>query len=497
MSKNTMVTVNQSMFGFLAGEYYPAEKVTGGWKVQNEDGEGIVLPEHIVSAQMKPMSQVVEENTPPLPKPKKKVSSVEKEALEEALKQNPSQKESKGSILQSILSGEKEAAPAMTPSKLVKIGQEDEMKRKRERLRGPATPLLKEYQCWLSDLTDGVLPTSGVDHIITAYPDNYWSEQLQKDIPEFDIYHEWDADVLENLFLAHAEGIKNLAVGYPGTGKSTSGRNFAGLIRQPFMSLNGKDGIDASSFIGFLWANANGTEFAEGLLPVAMRNGYYMVIDEVFKIPPDIQMNFQTVYEEQGFLLLDEKPGTLSDKLVKPHPDFRLMGTDNAKGTGDNFEKFGSTQTQDTSTLDRFGSTVNVPYMPQDKEVQCLARLYPDVEEESIERLVRIANLVREGYGNSDLALTLSMRGLKVMCRFILRGLSEVSAFKSVYHSKLADQTEIDTCEQYIRTVGLSADLPVKSPVQAAKFTGSAKEYVDQKDTGRRHLPWESDNSPF
>ena len=490
MSKETKVALKASLFTFRAGEFYTAKKIAGGWTVRDDEGNWIALPENCVEIVGGTPAQTAAQITPP--SPKKKVSAAEKQALEQVLKQNSSEKESKGSILQSILAGEA-VAPKFKPLTPGNMAH----KRKRERLKGPATPLLKEYQCWLSDLTDGVLPTSGVDHIITAYPDNYWSEQLQKDIPEFDIYHEWDADVLENLFLAHAEGIKNLAVGYPGTGKSTSGRNFAGLIRQPFMSLNGKDGIDASSFIGFLWANANGTEFAEGLLPVAMRNGYYMVIDEVFKIPPDIQMNFQTVYEEQGFLLLDEKPGTLSDKLVKPHPDFRLMGTDNAKGTGDNFEKFGSTQTQDTSTLDRFGSTVNVPYMPQDKEVQCLARLYPDVEEESIERLVRIANLVREGYSNSDLALTLSMRGLKVMCRFILRGLSEVSAFKSVYHSKLADQTEIDTCEQYIRTVGLSADLPVKSPVQAAKFTGSAKEYVDQKDTGRRHLPWESDNSPF
>lgn len=522
MSKEQRVIVKSSMFGFLEGEEYIGVKTAGGWKVATEDGDWIMLPEAAVEAPTRTAAETVA-GPPPKKRgrPKKRegtvippievkavetdISAAEQSALERAIAGGENFGSQKGnekpSILGAILAGEQlepvKPSEPMTPQELVAMGKQDDLMRRRKKLIPPSQPLLQEYQCWLTDLTDGVLPKSGVDHIITCYPPAFWPEQLQKDIPEFDIFHEWDADVLESIYLAHVDNEKGLFVGYPGTGKSTSHRNYAGLIRQPFMRLNGKDGIDASSFIGFLWAGANGTEFAEGLLPVAMRHGYYLVIDEVFKIPPEIQMNFQTVYEEDGFLLLDEKPGTLSDKLVVPHPEFRLMGTDNAKGTGDDFEKFGATQTQDTSTLDRFGVTANVPYLKQDKEVATLCRLYPDMEEESLQRLVRVANLIRENYRQNSISLTLSMRGLKVMCKFIRRGLSEDSVYRKVYHDKLSNQDEIETSEQHVRAVGLSQELPIKAPSQTTGFTGSAKEYVEGKEEIYSAAPWEGDNAPF
>ena len=187
-----------------------------------------------------------------------------------------------------------------------------------------------------------------------------------------------------------------------------------------------------------------------------MRNGYLLTIDEVFKIPAEIQMNFQTVYEEGGSLLLDEKPGLLCDKLVNPHPDFRLMSTDNARGTGDNFEKFGATQVQDSSTLDRFSLTVHVPYLNPDREIAILERMFPDLERSSLDNIVRFAGLVREAYGQSNLSLTLSMRGLKVAARLLMHRLSEQLAIRSVYVSKLSDDNEIATVEGFITTAGLS-----------------------------------------
>jgi cobaltochelatase CobS len=472
------VTVNSTAFGFTQGEYYQGQKVAGGWKIKNEDGDDIVLPDNMVTVQTQPIQQTLLKAAPV----GQKMSKEEEDALTLALsvqgqatsiasqKQIPTP-ESPG-ILAQILNGEEASTggiPHITPTNLADMSLTEDLRRVHELLKPPATPLLEEGQCWLSDLTEGVLPSSGMDYRITTYAWNHFPEHLRQDIPDYDIFHEWDPNVLEDIHLTHTENLKGLLVGGPGSGKSTSYQNYAGLILHPFMKLNGKSGIDASTFLGFLWANASGTEFSEGLLPVAMRHGYMLCIDEVFKIPADIQMNFQTVYEESGFLLLDEKPGTLHDKLIKPHPDFRLFATDNAKGTGDNFDKFGATQVQDTSTLDRFGLTTDTPYLPQKKEVKALCRLFPKLEDDVIARFVRTANMIREAYWKSDVSLTLSMRGLKVMCRLYVRGISEAVAFKKGYLAKLSEEDEIDVCNGFASTVGLSEDSPLMSPAQVPK----------------------------
>ena len=470
-------------YGFDAESQYEATKVSGGgYSLINDDGQEIVLPAAMLN--LAPPKRAT-------PKAGPATSQAEEAALVEALTSSKSkpQQQKKAAAPKGVLSKilEQDNEPEQpTMAAIAEDVEKQELIRKRKRLIPPAQVLLQEGQCWLSDLTDGELPESGVDHIITSYRWDHFPDHLRQDIPDFDIYHEWNPDVLENLILSHEENLKNLLVGYPGSGKSSSVRNFAALILQPFMPLNGKDGIDGSSFLGFLVAGPGGTEFNEGLLPVAMRNGYLMCIDEVFKIPADIQMNFQTVYQENGFLLLDEKPGTLHDKLVKPHPDFRLVGTDNAKGTGDNFDKFGATQVQDTSTLDRFGLTENVPYLPQDKEVECLNRMY-DLPVDTLERFVRTANMVREAYTKSDVALTLSMRGLKVMCRLYERGLSEAVAYKKAYVTKLSEEDEINLAISYSNAVGLDTASPIKSPAEASGFTKSAAEYIGTP------MPWDTD----
>ena len=512
MTKNNevhAVTVSTSIFGFTMGEYYEGTKVAGGWTLVNDEGTAIVLPESVITVQVKPMSQTLMAEPAPV---QQSMSANEQQILEQALKAGtplPVASEKlaapepiPGSILSQIMARDTAAGTIQTPTftakNLISIGEQERLESIREKLRPPSTPLLTEGQCWLTDMTHGQLPDSGVDYIITCYHWTYFPEQLRKDIPELDIYHEWDPNVLEDIHLSHTMNIKGLLVGFPGSGKSTSYQNYAALIRQPFMKLNGKSGIDASTFLGFLWARAGGTEFAEGLLPTAMRLGYLLCIDEVFKIPAEVQMNFQTLYEEDGFLLLDEKPGTLGDKLIKPHPDFRLMATDNAKGTGDNFEKFGATQVQDSSTLDRFGLTTDVPYLPQVKEVNALKRLFDDIDEDVISRFVSTANMVREAYAKSDVSLTLSMRGLKIMCRLHQRGVSELIAFNKAYRAKLGEENEIDVADGFSTTVGLDNVSPLMAPTQVPRYPETKEEIEAARNAA---MPWDAksleDQVPF
>ena len=340
----------------------------------------------------------------------------------------------------------------------------------------PREPILDEYQCWLTDLTNGQLPMSGVDHKIAAYPDSHWPEETLKDVPEFNKDYEWDADTLEAVHLMISNNMKGLLTGYPGTGKTTAFIQYAALINQPHLSLNGKRNMDGSNWIGYLIATEGSMHFSEGLLPMAMREGYLVTINEIFKIPSEVQMAFQSVYEENGTLLLDEKPGKLADKTVSPSPEFRLGATDNVKGVGDKFELYGGTQVQDISSLDRFLLTQEVPYLSKEKELSLLRRIYPGIPIDTLKRFVSIAGLVRAGLAEGAVQITLSVRGLEAMCRLYQKGLSEWSAYRLVYWSKMGDNDTADVAKEYSDTVGLSNDIPVLAPSQTHSASDSGDE---------------------
>jgi MoxR-like ATPase len=189
-------------------------------------------------------------------------------------------------------------------------------------------------------------------------------------------------------------------------------------------------------------------------MPQAVQNGYFVVVDEIFKLPPGVQMSMQSLYEAGGFLMLDEKPGTIKDKHVYPAPSFFLCATDNTKGTGDGLESYAAGQMQDISSLDRFGITKEVNYLSRAEEATMLEKRYPGVKKDSIRRAVNFANLVRTAFlQNHDLALTMSPRGLCVTCKLMEQGVSLDDALQLAYVNKLGDDQELQVAKKFIKDV--------------------------------------------
>jgi cobaltochelatase CobS len=312
---------------------------------------------------------------------------------------------------------------------------------------------LKKGQVYLSTITGGRIPSSGIDHVITEVPDKTFNKDQQADIPSIDNDYVWNADLLESMWMSHLLNKRMLLTGFPATGKTTAVQQFCAWIKQPLMRFNGKDGIEASSFLGYVWATKDGMEWKDGMLPQGVRDGYVVLIDEVFKIPSGIQMAMQGLYEENGTLTLDDKPGTARDKIVIPHSMFRMYLTDNVKGTGDNFDKFSATQVQDSSTLDRFGITKHVEYLSKEDEKNMLMKKYPKVDKEIISQLVTFANLIRAGYAKSELSLTLSPRGLQTACELLEHIPNVKQCIQMVYMDKIGEQDEIDAANEIFKTV--------------------------------------------
>lgn len=336
--------------------------------------------------------------------------------------------------------------------KAAKMKAEADKKAKEEAKTKAIKDSLSADQFLLTDMTEGRLPKSGINHVMFRYPEGTWSADMEEDIPEVNEFYYWDADILEAMWLGYIMDEKVLAVGPPGTGKTSAGNQLAAWIRQPYARFNGKDGIDPSSFLGSVWATSQGMEWKDGLMTQAVQHGYFCAIDEIFKIPPGIQMAMQSLYEKGGFLMLDDKPGTIKDKHVHPHKNFRILGTDNTKGTGDDLDKYSAGQMQDISSLDRFPLTIELGYLKPRQEQEVLERMFPTLDNNVIKRSVGMANLVREAFvAKGDLSLTMSLRGLSVICELVARGLSLETAITLNYVNKLGDDSEVRTAKAFIR----------------------------------------------
>lgn len=328
-----------------------------------------------------------------------------------------------------------------------------------------AEPELGPNQVWFTDITNGRLPESGINHVITQYPEEHFPSDMRIDIPRVSKEHYWDCEVLEALVMCHKLREKGLITGMPGTGKSSSVQQFAAWIRQPYMRLGGRGDLEAASFLGSSWADIEETEsgavtklvFKAGMLTQGLNYdgfGYLVTIDEVWKIPAYIQMCMQHLYEKDGYLTIDDKPGTKADKIINPAPEFLMILTDNVKGTGDNFDKFAATQMQDTSSLDRISIIETLNYLQPKDEEEMLRNRFPREDKALIRKLVKFAGLVRNGYKSGSIALTLSPRGLIAILDMINEGLPLHRAIDLAFYNKLADETEQIAVRDMKKTVG-------------------------------------------
>lgn len=326
-----------------------------------------------------------------------------------------------------------------------------------------APPELGPDQVWFTDITNGRLPDSGINHLIQQYSETHWEEEHRCHIPKVDPLHYWDVEVLETLILAHTLREKALITGLPGTGKSSSVKQFAAWLKQPYMRLGGRGDLESSSFLGYSWADAEeiGGElvskmvFKAGMLTQGVQWGYLVTIDEVMKIPSYIQMSMQHLYEKDGYLTIDDKPGTQEDKIVYPKFEFLMVLTDNVKGTGDSFDKFSATQMQDGSTLDRINLNETLSYLEPAQEKKMLTAMYPKANTIQVEKLIKLAGLVRNGYKQGSIALTLSPRGLIAVLSMVDVGIPVKRATALAFTNKIADESELLAIADMLKTVAL------------------------------------------
>ena len=151
------------------------------------------------------------------------------------------------------------------------------------------------------------------------------------------------------------------------------------------------------------------TEFRDGILPWALQHNVALCFDEYDAGRPDVMFVIQRVLEISGKLtLLDQ------NKVIRPHPAFRLFATANTVGLGDTTGLYHGTQQINQGQMDRWSIVTTLNYLPHDKEVEIVsakAHQYRTPEgRDIVSKMVRVADLTRQGFINGDISTVMSPR---------------------------------------------------------------------------------------
>lgn len=199
-----------------------------------------------------------------------------------------------------------------------------------------------------------------------------------------------------------------LLTGHTGCGKTSLVEQIASRINQPVVRSNMNGQTTVGDFVGMWTVKAGETVWVDGILPKAMKDGHWLVIDEIDCADAQILAVMNAVLEKNGVLTLKEK----GFEVVVPHENFRLFATANTVGCMSVFRSlYQGTNLMNEAFLDRF-RVYHVDYLPEKEEIKVLMESVPKLRPEIAKAMVSIANLVRESFKKEDVSSTFSTRRL-------------------------------------------------------------------------------------
>jgi cobaltochelatase CobS len=233
-------------------------------------------------------------------------------------------------------------------------------------------------------------------------------------VPEVDPTYQFDHDTTLAIVAGFAFNRRVMIQGYHGTGKSTHIEQVAARLNWPCLRINLDSHISRIDLIGkdaiVLKDGQQITEFREGILPWALQHACALVFDEYDAGRPDVMFVIQRVLEVEGRLtLLDQ------NRVIQPHPAFRLFATANTVGLGDTTGLYHGTQQINQGQMDRWNIVATLNYLPHGQECAIvMAKLGIDPKDaparRRVENMVALADLTRAGFIAGDISTVMSPR---------------------------------------------------------------------------------------
>jgi len=271
-------------------------------------------------------------------------------------------------------------------------------------------------------------------------------------IPQSDANYLFDPTTTSAILAGFAFNQRVLVQGMHGTGKSTHIEQVASRLNWPLLRINFDSQITRLDLVGKdvikLNNNKQITEFQEGIIPFALKNGFALVLDEYDAIKTDVSFVIQRLLEEEGkFSLLEE------NEIITPHPNFRLFATSNTLGAGDDLGIYHGTNLINQAQMDRWNIVACLNYLSPEHEIAVLHKKtkQSNIDVATIKMMVKMANTTRESFKNGDLSTLISLRTLISWGKNIAIFGSVKQAFVFSFYNKIIDDEKPLIAEFYQR----------------------------------------------
>ncbi len=280
-------------------------------------------------------------------------------------------------------------------------------------------------------------------------------------VPAVEETYRFDRETTLAILAGFTHNRRVLIQGYHGTGKSTHIEQIAARLNWPCVRINLDSHISRIDLIGkdaiVIRDGHQITEFRDGMLPWAAQNPVALVFDEYDAGRPDVMFVIQRVLEAEGRLtLLDQ------NRVIRPHPCFRLFATANTIGLGDTTGLYHGTQQINQGQMDRWSIVCTLNYLPHDQEARIVLSKMPQLDtpegRDQVDRMVRLAALSRSAFVNGDLSTVMSPRTVINWAQNTEIFGDEAFAFRVTFLNKCDEFERATVAEFYQRC--FSVELP-------------------------------------
>jgi cobaltochelatase CobS len=235
--------------------------------------------------------------------------------------------------------------------------------------------------------------------------------QADEHVPMLDQQFQFVTDVTHAILIGFAHNRRTYVYGPHGSGKSSHIEQVAARLKWPCIRINLDGHVTRADLIGrdmvVLREGVQVTEFVPGILVWALERPVALVFDEYDAGRPDVMFVIQRLLESNGKLtLLDQ------NRVITPHPAFRLFATANTVGLGNTSGLYAGTQVLNQAQLDRWPVVAELGYLPIEQEQRILQSRIAGLDDVTALGMVQLAHLCRQAYAQGDLSTLMSLRTL-------------------------------------------------------------------------------------
>ncbi|WP_341667964.1 AAA family ATPase [Alcaligenes sp. SDU_A2] len=232
-------------------------------------------------------------------------------------------------------------------------------------------------------------------------------------VPAADPAYRFNPEVTQAILAGFTHNRRVLVQGRHGTGKSTHIEQVAARLNWPCLRVNLDGHLSRLDLVGKdtiqIQDGLQVTGFQEGLIPWAMQRPMALILDEYDAGRPDILFVVQQLLEPDGGLTLMDQ-----NRVIRPHPQFRIFATANTLGLGDTSGLYHGTQLLNHAQLDRWNVVARLDYLLAEQEMEIVLARVPDKNtptgREQVQAMVALAALTRHGFACGDLSTLMSPR---------------------------------------------------------------------------------------